>query len=73
MRKLVSHYSNVGLFLQTKRQPILGKQGDYEAMLLSLPEQQRRQLLEGDWDIKEGAAFTEFDRNVHVVEPLPYS
>ena len=39
-------------------------------MLLSLPEQQRRQLLEGDWDIKEGAAFTEFDRNVHVIEPF---
>ena len=50
--------------------PYLSTQGDYEAMLLSLPEQQRRQLLEGDWDIKEGAAFTEFDRNVHVVEPF---
>ena len=50
--------------------PYLSEAGDYEAMLLSLPEQQRRQLLEGDWDIKEGAAFTEFDRNVHVVEPF---
>ena len=49
--------------------PYLANAGDYEAMLLSLPEQQRRQLLEGDWDIKEGAAFTEFDRRVHVVEP----
>ncbi len=48
--------------------PYLADAGDYEAMLLSLPEQQRRQLLEGDWDIKEGAAFTEFDRRVHVVE-----
>ena len=50
--------------------PYLSEQGDYEAMLLSLPEQQRKQLLEGDWDIKEGAAFTEFDRNIHVVEPF---
>jgi hypothetical protein len=50
--------------------PYLAKQGDYEAMLLSLPEQQRRQLLEGDWDIKEGAAFTEFDRTKHVIEPF---
>jgi len=50
--------------------PYLAKSGDYEAMLLSMPEQQRRQLLEGDWDIKEGAAFTEFDRNIHVVEPF---
>jgi hypothetical protein len=39
-------------------------------MLLSLPEHQQRQLLEGDWDIKEGAAFTEFDRNTHVIEPF---
>ena len=52
-----------------KDNPYLAKQGDYEAMLLSLPEQQRRQLLEGDWDIKEGAAFTEFDRRIHVQEP----
>ena len=49
--------------------PYLSEQGDYEANLLSLPEHQRRQLLEGSWDISEGAAFTEFDRNVHVVEP----
>ena len=50
--------------------PYLAEQGDYEAMLLSLPEQQRRQLLEGDWDIKEGAAFTEFNRDLHVIEPF---
>ena len=50
--------------------PYLSEQGDYESMLLSLPEQQRRQLLDGDWDIKEGAAFTEFNRDIHVVEPF---
>ena len=50
--------------------PYLSQAGDYEAMLLSLPEQQRRHLLDGDWDIKEGAAFTEFDRHVHVIEPF---
>ena len=49
--------------------PYLSDAGDYEANLLSLPEHQRRQLLEGSWDIAEGAAFTEWDRNVHVVEP----
>jgi len=38
--------------------------------LLSLPEHQRRQLLEGDWDINEGAAFPEFNRKVHVVDPF---
>ncbi len=50
--------------------PYLSQSGDYEAMLLSLPEQQRRQLLDGDWDIKEGAAFTEFNRDIHVIEPF---
>jgi hypothetical protein len=50
--------------------PYLAESGDYEAMLLSMPEQQRRQLLDGDWDIKEGAAFTEFDRHIHVIEPF---
>jgi hypothetical protein len=53
-----------------KDNPYLSQQGDYEAMLLSLPEQQRRQLLDGDWDIKEGAAFTEFNRHDHVIEPF---
>ena len=49
--------------------PYLSDDGMYEANLLSLPEHQRRQLLEGDWDINEGAAFPEFNRRIHVVEP----
>jgi len=49
--------------------PYLADSGDYEAMLLSLPEHQRKQLLDGNWDINEGAAFPEFDRSIHVVEP----
>jgi len=55
--------------------PYLSDDGMYEANLLSLPEHQRRQLLEGDWDINEGAAFPEFNRRVHVVEPfdIPHS
>lgn len=49
--------------------PYLADTGDYEAMLLSLPEHQRKQLLEGNWDINEGAAFPEFNRKIHVIEP----
>jgi len=49
--------------------PYLAEDGMYEANLLSLPEHQRRQLLEGDWDINEGAAFPEFNRKQHVIEP----
>ena len=47
--------------------PYLAESGDYEAMLLSLPEHQRKQLLEGNWDINEGAAFPEFNRQIHVI------
>tara|TARA_R110000796_G_scaffold97110_2_gene203890 strand:+ start:3949 stop:5454 length:1506 start_codon:yes stop_codon:yes gene_type:complete len=49
--------------------PYLADSGDYEAMLLSLPEHQRKQLLEGNWDVNDGAAFPEFNRLIHVVEP----
>jgi hypothetical protein len=41
-------------------------------MLLSLPEHQRKQLLEGNWDINEGAAFPEFDRSKHVVDAFEF-
>jgi len=34
--------------------------GQYEAMLRSLPEVERKRLLDGDWDVAEGAAFPEF-------------
>ena len=55
--------------------PFLMESGEYEAMLLSLPEVERRRLLEGDWDVADGAAFSEFDRSKHVVEPfeVPYN
>jgi len=50
--------------------PYLAEDGQYEASLLSLPEQQRRQLLEGDWSIAQGAAFPEFRIGTHVCEPF---
>jgi hypothetical protein len=50
--------------------PYLADDGLYEANLLSLPEHQRKQLLEGNWDVAEGAAFPEFNRKIHVVEPF---
>ena len=49
--------------------PYLADSGDYETMLLSMPEHQRKQLLEGNWDVNEGAAFPEFNRQIHVVDP----
>jgi phage terminase large subunit len=53
-----------------KDNPYLYQDGMYEANLLSLPENQRRQLLEGDWTIAEGAAFPEFHIRTHTCEPF---
>ena len=50
--------------------PHLMAAGQYEAMLRSLPDVERKRLLEGDWDVAEGAAFPEFSRTKHVVEPF---
>lgn len=43
---------------------------DYVHALESLPEAKRRALLLGDWDVYDGQYFTEFSRDVHVVEPF---
>jgi len=50
--------------------PFLAEDGEYERMLLSLPAVQRKQLLEGNWEINEGAAFAEFDTSIHVIPPF---
>ena len=50
--------------------PFLAEDGEYERMLQSLPAIQRKQLLEGNWDISEGAAFAEFDPSIHIVPPF---
>jgi len=50
--------------------PFLAEDGEYERMLLSLPPVQRKQLLEGNWEINEGAAFAEFDTSIHVIPPF---
>ena len=50
--------------------PFLAEDGKYEKMLLSLPPTQRKQLLEGNWDVAEGAAFAEFDVGLHVIPPF---
>tara|TARA_R110000772_G_scaffold82158_1_gene174390 strand:- start:9893 stop:11578 length:1686 start_codon:yes stop_codon:yes gene_type:complete len=50
--------------------PYLAMDGRYEQMLKALPATQRKQLLEGNWDVAEGAAFTEFNPIVHVITPF---
>ena len=59
-------------FIPAKLQdnPYLTQTDDYYAMLASLPEVQRKQFLEGDWDAFEDSSFPEFSKLVHVVDPF---
>jgi hypothetical protein len=43
---------------------------NYIVRLMQLPEQERKQLLDGDWDTFSGQYFSEFSRALHVVEPF---
>lgn len=55
--------------------PYLTYDLSYAAMLANLPEVKRKQFLEGDWDVFEGAAFPEFNKEIHVKKgyPIPSS
>ncbi len=59
-------------FIPAKLQdnPYLMQTEDYYIMLASLPEVQRKQFLEGDWDAFEDSSFPEFNKVIHVVEPF---
>lgn len=50
--------------------PHLDADGMYRSNLESLPELERRQLLEGDWFVSDDSMFPEFDIREHVVEPF---
>ncbi len=43
---------------------------DYVRTLENLPEDRRKAMLHGDWDIFEGQYFGEFKRGIHVVRPF---
>jgi len=59
-------------FIPAKLQdnPYLTQTDDYYTMLASLPEVQRKQFLEGDWDAFEDSSFPEFNKSLHVVDPF---
>jgi phage terminase large subunit len=43
---------------------------EYVESLENLPEDMRKAHLEGDWDAFAGQYFTEFKRDIHVIEPF---
>ena len=57
-------------FIPAKLQdnPYLMQTDDYYAMLASLPEVQRKQFLDGNWEAFEDSSFPEFSKDVHVVK-----
>lgn len=49
---------------------LLENDPDYITRLDNLPEKDRKALKYGNWDIFDGVFFSEFDREVHVIEPI---
>ena len=49
---------------------LLENDPDYVTRLDNLPEKDRKALKYGNWDIFDGVFFSEFDREVHVIEPF---
>lgn len=43
---------------------------NYVRTLENLPEDRRKAMLYGDWDVFEGQYFGEFKRDIHVIEPF---
>jgi len=50
--------------------PQLLQDDSYLATLASLPEHKKAAWLYGQWGVVDGAAFPEFDKEVHVIEPF---
>lgn len=51
-------------------QALIQNDPGYLIRLMSLSDQERKQLLDGDWDTFTGQYFSEFSRSVHVIEPF---
>jgi hypothetical protein len=51
-------------------QALIANDPGYLIRLMSLPDEERKQLLEGDWDSFAGQFFGEFNRKIHVVKPF---
>lgn len=60
-------------FIQARvydNKPLMRRDPDYVRSLESLESGLREAWLDGNWDMLAGRYFTDFDRNVHVVEPF---
>ena len=55
---------------QSEIREMARQEADYVHRLKSLPRELRRAWLAGDWNVFAGQYFSEFDADVHVVEPF---
>ncbi|MBQ7284248.1 MAG: phage terminase large subunit, partial [Oscillospiraceae bacterium] len=53
-----------------ENKPLMEKDPQYINRLMSLSEKDRKALLYGEWDIFEGQYFSEFRREIHVINPF---
>lgn len=53
-----------------KDNPYLTRDPSYRLTLMAMPEHQRRQLLDGDWDAADGVAFPEWRSSIHTIRPF---
>lgn len=51
-------------------QVLMNADPGYLRTLKNLPEDLRRAMLDGDWDVYEGQYFSEWRRDLHVIEPF---
>lgn len=57
-------------FVQAKAQDNPHNPKSYYQDLLTLPPEMRKAYAEGDWDLFAGQYFTEFRRDLHVIQPF---
>lgn len=66
-RKREWTYTFIPAFLSDN--PALDADGEYRALMMRQGTVMRAMLLDGRWDVLEGAFFSEWDPDVHIVEP----
>ena len=49
---------------------LMEKDPEYVKQLDSLPEEMKKRWRYGSWDVAEGQMFDDFDRRIHVIEPV---
>jgi len=69
-----THKTSTRLFIPSKVYDntfLMNSDPEYVNRLEDLPDEERKALLDGSWDLYEGQMFSEFSRDVHVIKEVP--